>query len=194
MTWKIFFIMWVSWAWKWTLVENLKKQTKIKFDFIKSYVTREIRPWEIDGNIYHFISMDEFKKSIEKGEFIEYKFVHNLNYYWTKKKELIEDWIEKWKNLIKEIEIEWLKDIFKNHPELKAHIKTIFLEISKETYKKRIIARQWQVDEIELENRAISLEKEKKEAQIYCDFILNTENSTKEETLNKVLDFINSNI
>ncbi|MDD3302827.1 MAG: guanylate kinase [Candidatus Gracilibacteria bacterium] len=194
MTGKIFFIMGVSGAGKGTLIENLKKQDKINLEFVRSYVTRDIRHGEIDGNIYHFISMDEFKRSIEAGEFLEYKFVHNLNYYGTKKKDVIDNGIEKGKILIKEIDIEGLKEIYTNHPELKPYIKTIFLSVSKETFKKRVIERQGDVDKTELENRGNSLEKERKEALIYCDYIIDSEKYNKDEVLNEVLEIISKNI
>lgn len=187
---KIFFIMGVSGSWKWTLIENLKKINNSDFHFIRSYVTRKIRSWEKNGNIYWFITLEEFKKSIEKNEFLEYKLVHNLNYYWTKKKDIIDNWIEKWKIVIKEIDMEWLKEIFKTYPELKNLIKSIFLSIDIKTFKERVKLRQWKMDEIELKNRIESLKKEKKEAKIYCDYIIEADKKKPDEILNEVLKII----
>ena len=186
----IFFIMWISGAWKGTLIENLKKQEDVKLDFLSSYVTREIRAGEVDWNIYNFISRDEFTKSIDNGEFLEYKLVHKLNYYWTKREEIIDNGINLWKKIIKEIEVEGLKDIFLNNPDLKEYITTIFLDISKEILLERIEVRWAKMSEEELNNRLNSLENEKKDSQIYCDYIIDTSDKTKDETLEIVLNII----
>lgn len=186
----IFFIMWVSWAWKGTLIWNLKRQKEVELSFLRSYVTRNIREWEIDWNIYHFISEKEFKNSIEAWEFLEYKLVHKLHYYWTKKREIIDEWINKWKNIIKEIEIEWLKDIFANNWYLRKHITTIFLDISEQTLIERIKKRWANMSDQELQNRRDSLKVEKKDSKVYCDYIIDTSNNTKEQTLETVLEII----
>lgn len=191
---KIFFIMWNSGSWKWTLIENLKDLKNPNFHFIRSYVTRKIRDWEKNGNIYWFVSTEEFKKSIEKNEFLEYKFVHNLNYYWTKKEDIIDNWIEKWKTVIKEVDIEWLKEIYLNYPELKTYIKSIFLTVDVKTFKKRIKLRQGEIGETELKNRIESLRKENKEAIVFCDYIIDANKKTPEEILKETLEIIKANL
>lgn len=187
---QLFLIMWISGAWKWTLIENLKKQEKLNLSFMKSYVTRPIREWEINWNIYNFISLDEFKIWIEKWEFLEYELNHWLYYYWTKSIDVVENWINKWKKVLKEIDIKWLKNIFNNNPDLKKYITTIFLDISKELLIKRIKFRQPDISDRELNNRIESLDFEKKDSQIYCDYIIDTGNKNKEETLEIVLEII----
>lgn len=186
----IFFIMWISWAWKGTLIENLKKQKEIDLFFAKSYVTRPMREWETDGNIYNFISLKEFELYIKNNEFLEYELNHGLNYYWTKYKDIIDEWINKWYFVIKEIEVKWLNNIFKNHPNLKKHITSIFLDISKKTLEERIKKRWAYMSDEELKNRIKSLKLEKKESKIICDFIINTTNNTKDDTLNETLKII----
>gem|GEM_PF-2182246 len=47
-----------------------------------------MRPGEIDGDIYHFISSEQFKKSIANDEFLEYEIVHKVAYYGTKKSDV----------------------------------------------------------------------------------------------------------
>lgn len=53
-----------------------------------SYTTRGIRPGEVDGRDYNFITTEEFEAKKAKGEFLEWAFVHG-NYYGTSK-----TWIE----------------------------------------------------------------------------------------------------
>lgn len=57
-----------------------KKFFKIKRSI--SFTTRKIRPNEINGIDYHFISKKKFIKMIKKKEFLEYAKVFN-NYYGT---------------------------------------------------------------------------------------------------------------
>ena len=57
-----------------------EKLSDIRFSI--SHTARPARPDEADGKDYYFISMDEFKKKIGRGEFLEWANVHN-NYYGT---------------------------------------------------------------------------------------------------------------
>ncbi|HID95960.1 MAG TPA: guanylate kinase [Candidatus Latescibacteria bacterium] len=45
-----------------------------------SVTTRSKRPEELDGKDYHFVSKEEFKKKIERGEFAEWAEVHGSLY------------------------------------------------------------------------------------------------------------------
>ena len=47
-----------------------------------SYTTRPPRPTEKNGREYHFVSLDEFKKLREQGDFLEWAEVHG-NFYAT---------------------------------------------------------------------------------------------------------------
>lgn len=186
----IFFIMWVSWAGKWTLIENLKKQTEINLDFVRSYVTRPIREWEIEWNIYYFISLDDFKKWVKNNEFLEYEINHKMHYYWTKYNDVVINGIEKWKIIIKEIEVKWLNNIFINNPQLRKYITSIFLDISEEELENRIKKRWAYMSDEELKNRKNSVKMEKRESKKICDFIINTTNYTKQDTLNETMKII----
>jgi len=45
-----------------------------------SCTTRDPRPGEVDGESYHFLSIDEFEARIEAGELLEYARVHGRLY------------------------------------------------------------------------------------------------------------------
>lgn len=51
--------------------------------YLPSLTTRPLRPNESQGNPYFFTSKEEFKKMIEEGLFLEWKKIHNGNYYGT---------------------------------------------------------------------------------------------------------------
>ena len=94
--------------------------------------------------------------------------------------------------IFKEIDIEWLKEILKSNPELKPFITSIFLTVSIEKFKERMITRQWQMENLEEENRIASLKKETEESKIYCDYIIETDDKTPEEILENVLEILES--
>ncbi len=55
-----------------------------EFVYSVSTTTRPPRRYEIDGKDYNFINGEEFKKRIDKGEFVEWSEVHG-NYYGTER-------------------------------------------------------------------------------------------------------------
>lgn len=49
-----------------------------------SHTTRQPRPGEENGHEYHFTTIEDFRKRLEEGEFLEHALVHG-NYYGTSK-------------------------------------------------------------------------------------------------------------
>ena len=52
------------------------KQNGHDFHFVVTATTRPIRPGEVDGVSYHFVSVGEFADMIESGELLEYATVY----------------------------------------------------------------------------------------------------------------------
>ena len=102
---------------------------------LPSYTSRPMRPNDIEGGEYHFVTKEEFEEKIANGEFYEYD-VHHDNYYGTSKK-LLNDKIASGKIIIKDIEengTENLKKILGKDTK----IVTIFLRVPKEETEKRL--------------------------------------------------------
>ncbi|MEE9259296.1 MAG: guanylate kinase [Nitrospinaceae bacterium] len=59
---------------------HLLREKLPNLKFSVSHTTRPPRNGEVDGEDYFFISEDEFKKKIERGEFLEWARVHNHHY------------------------------------------------------------------------------------------------------------------
>ena len=76
-----------SGAGKTTLVKLLEK--KENFFISVSHTTRKPRSNEVNGKDYNFVSDEEFKNLIKKGQFLEHAKVFN-NYYGTLKKPVME--------------------------------------------------------------------------------------------------------
>jgi len=79
----LFIISGPSGAGKTTLINQVREQLEpigINLYFSVSHTTRAPRAGEIPGRSYHFVSRSEFEQMIERGEFIEYAFVHEQLY------------------------------------------------------------------------------------------------------------------
>ena len=70
-----------------TLINQLTEKYPGKFGFSVSYTTRAMREGEKHGVNYFYVSQDEFRKMIDKDDFIEYKQVHK-NMYGTAKSQI----------------------------------------------------------------------------------------------------------
>lgn len=69
-----------SGAGKTTLTRRLLAEFAPNLEFSVSYTTRPIRPGEVDGRDYHFVTTREFELMVERGEFAEHAFVFNNRY------------------------------------------------------------------------------------------------------------------
>ena len=96
----IFFISWVAWAGKGTVIKKLLEKKLANFELALSCKTRDFREGEQAWIDYNKLSVQEFQEAIDNNEFLEYNFVHNQNYYGTRYKDVIENGIEKWKIIL----------------------------------------------------------------------------------------------
>lgn len=185
--WHIFFISWVSGAWKWTLTDNIKKQKLDNVVFPLSSRSRKPRAWEIPWVDSHFLTTEEFEKQIENWEFLEYA-VYSWKYYWTKFEDVLDNGIDKWHIVIKELELQWLKKVEESKPELKKHTTTIFLDVDDETMKQRILSRDNSITEEDLDSRLKTAVTEREMSKM-CDYKIDA-TMTEEEVLNAALKII----
>ncbi|MFT4602977.1 MAG: guanylate kinase [Arenicella sp.] len=80
-----------SGAGKTTLVHYLLRNLD-ELEFSISAASREPRGRELDGEDYHFLSVDEFKSRIEKNAFVEWEEVYENMFYGTLKSEVEKAW------------------------------------------------------------------------------------------------------
>lgn len=82
-TGNLFILSAPSGAGKSSLITALLKQASARpMQVSVSHTTRDPRPGEVNGQHYHFVSVNNFKSEIEKGTFYEYAEVFG-NYYGT---------------------------------------------------------------------------------------------------------------
>ena len=79
-------------------------ETRNDLEFSVSACTREQRPNEENGKDYYFLSLEEFKDKINKGEFIEWEQVYQDQYYGTLKSEIDRIW-SKGKHVIFDVDV-----------------------------------------------------------------------------------------
>jgi guanylate kinase len=72
-------------------------------EFSVSYTTRPMRPGEVEGVDYHFVSPEKFQDMVEKGEFAEHAFVFQ-NRYGTARAP-IEAWLARGHDVI--FDVDW---------------------------------------------------------------------------------------
>lgn len=109
---------------------------KSEFWLSVSSTTRNPRVGEVHGENYYFISKEDFKNRIDKGDFLEYAEVYG-NYYGTPKSSVIE-MLESGKDVILEIDIQGALKVKEAFPE---GIFIFILPPSMEELKQRIIKR-----------------------------------------------------
>jgi guanylate kinase len=67
---------------KTTIVQRLLAEAPVPLVMSISATTRPMRPGEVDGVNYYFLSQPEFDRRREAGEFLEYAEVHRSGYWY----------------------------------------------------------------------------------------------------------------
>lgn len=163
--------------------DTIKKELIKRMDNVislPSYTTRSPRNDEVEGIQYHFISKEEFKEKIKAGEFYEYD-IHHEHYYGTSRK-LMNDKIESGKIIVKDIEVNGTESLIKILGN-DTKIVTIFLKVSRQELKNRLICRGDNLSEEEIELRLSRLDYEESRIKMY-DYVI------KNDNLEKSLDII----
>jgi guanylate kinase len=143
-----------------TLVKKLLELPGTMFSI--SATTRPPRAGEKDGEWYHFVSDEEFRRMVERGEFLEHACVFGKHSYGTPKKWLEEARARKL-DLVLEIDVQGADQVRAKLPEA---IDIFIVPPSREELEKRIRARG-QDGEEEISRR---LKRAKVEMERYLDY------------------------
>ena len=141
-----------------------------------SHTSRPMRKGEKEGIEYHFVSAEEMLKMKENNEFIEfksYKAANNEKWYYGVNKNSLEKGLSKNYILIVDITgMRQIKEYFKDDKNME--ITTIFLDVDKETRRKRAIRRDdMTLEKVkEIERRLKADDKEVYPFKEECDLIL----------------------
>ena len=102
-----------------------------------SCTTRGPRPGEKNGKHYFFLSREDFKKKIQRGELLEWAMVHD-EYYGTPRA-FVDDQIKKGLNVIMAIDVQGAMSTRRKHP---ASILVFVLPPSMDALKARLAGRR----------------------------------------------------
>lgn len=96
---------------KGTIREKLMLDKSLNLFYSVSMTTRNMRPGEVDGREYYFVSKEEFMKQVDDGNLLEWnEFVGNC--YGTPK-DKVEKMREEGKNVLLEIDVNGTVDVLK---------------------------------------------------------------------------------
>ncbi len=110
----VFIISAPSGSGKSTLVSKIREIVP-SLEFSISYTTRKPRGKEQNGREYFFISREQFKDMIEKGEFLEYAQVFSEDYYGTARS-FLEKAEEDGSDLLLDIDVQGAEQIRRKIP------------------------------------------------------------------------------
>lgn len=147
-----------------------------------SATTRKPRTGEENGVNYFFVTEEEFKKSVENDEFLEWA-TFSGNYYGTKKS-FVEKNLEKGVDLILEIEVRGAKQVKEKMPD---SVSIFIMPPSKEILEQRLRGRHTEDEETVL-RRLNEAEREIEEGKLFDYRVVNDNIDTAVLELQKIFD------
>lgn len=170
---------------KGTLIKYAKEQFP-QFVFPVSWTTRPMRPGEVEGEVYHFATKEEFDAAVTRGEFLEWITIDNGTQYGTLKKDF-EGPLNEGKTVLRELEVAGARAMRTLLPT--ARIASIFVSAGTwDDLKARMLARA-PMGEEELAARKARYEKEVVFEQ-EANYVLVNEFGKLEETKQKFVELI----
>jgi guanylate kinase len=144
---KIFIITGPSGAGKTEVAKRILLNKSLKIQRVITCTTRGIRPGEVDGKDYFFLTKEEFLKNIKNDAMFEYAEVYG-NYYGSRKKD-VESILESGKNILFTVDVKGALNLKKIDP----GCKVIFIRAeSPEELKRRLTDRKTDSQEV-IDNR-----------------------------------------
>ena len=147
-----------------------------------SMTTRAPRPGEIDGYHYHFVTREEFEKTIQEDGFLEYA-EYNGNYYGTPEAP-IRRLLNEGKNVMLEIEVQGAEKVMDH----RSDVVSIFITIpSFEELERRLRGRGTEPEEV-IQGRMKTSQYELSRAFRYQYIVLNDEVEKAVGRINTIID------
>lgn len=163
--------------------DTIKKELIKRMDNVislPSYTDRAMRPGDIAGETYNFVTTDEFKRMIDDGELYEYN-IHHEHYYGTSRK-LMNEKIQSGKIIVKDIDVNGVENLI-NILKKDTKVVTIFLRVPKDVLEARLRNRVDRPSDEEIEMRLSRFDYEESKIGMY-DYVM------KNNDLEKSLDII----
>jgi guanylate kinase len=152
---------------KTTLCERMVREVPA-FSRVVTATTRPPRPGEEHGVHYHFLSPEEFDARVERGEFLEWAWVHRRHRYGTLRSAVLQPLLQG-RSLIMNIDVQGVENVRRAaavNPLLADHLATVFIEVSPEELRRRMVERG-QDGEEEMRRRLETAEMEMRAAPTF---------------------------
>jgi len=143
-----------SGAGKTSLVKALAERKQSSIAVSVSHSTREMRPGEIDGIDYHFVSDDIFQQMVADNQFLEHAHVFDKSYGTAR--ESVEAFLDSGKHVILEIDWQGARQVKEKMPDT---VCIYILPPSRESLEQRLIDRATD-DRKTIENRMMEADGE----------------------------------
>jgi guanylate kinase len=170
---------------KTTIAHALLERFPEALTSITKLTSRERRPHEVDGQEFHYISSDEFREAIERGELLEHT-LFNGNYYGVPKKPLDEA-LASGKSPLLVLDINGARAVRKAYGDRSLLVSLI---APVEQLRERYLRRGQSAEEAE-QRVKIAIEKELPDADQY-DFTFENKEGRLNETIDEIAKLIQS--
>lgn len=167
-----------------TIVSHLLA-SGINLEFSVSATTRAPRGKEKDGIEYYFLTVEEFRKRIKEGEFVEWEEVYKDQLYGTLKSEIDRIWSHG-NHVVFDVDVKGgihLKDIFKHEA-----ISLFIMPPSVKELEKRLLFRATDTP-AKIKMRVKKAQEEMKQADQFDDIVIN---DILEQAQNDVYNIVKS--
>lgn len=190
MTGKLIIFSAPSGSGKSTIINHLLQFPDLKLSFSISATSRPPRGKEQNGIEYYFLSPEEFRSRIEKGDFLEYEEVYKDRFYGTLKQE-VERLLNSGRNVVLDVDVVGGINIKKIYGDA---AKAIFIQPpGLDELRKRLEGRGTETPEV-IENRLQKAKYELSFAPKFDTIIINDVlEKAQQETLKTVTGFIQKN-
>ena len=182
---KVLIISAPSGSGKTTITKFLLSQN-LNLVFSVSACSRKKRKNEVDGIDYYFLEIKEFKKRIQKGDFLEWEEVYKNSFYGTLKKD-VETKLKSGKNVIFDVDVQGaltLKKVFKKDSF------AIYLDVPVNMIETRLKERKTESDQ-DVFKRLSKIKEEEVHKNKFDAILMNIDlNKTKQETIVIVKEYL----
>ena len=87
-----------------TIIRELICAYPDRYEIFPTLTTRDMRPGEVEGDPYHFVTKERFEQLLSQGEIYEWQIIHDGNYYGGSR-EVLRKHLAGGKTLIKDIDV-----------------------------------------------------------------------------------------
>ena len=170
-----------------TLADRLVAEVP-EFKRVVTSTTRAPRVGEVNGEHYHFLTQPQFDEKIANREFLEWAWVHGFRRYGTLVSSVI-DPLTRGQSLVISIDVQGVESLrrkAREEPLLARSMTSVFIVVDHDRLVARMRARA-KDDELEIEARMLTAEKELREAPRF-DFRI--ESRTRDEDFAALLTIV----